>query len=169
MPEVLPLTESDLARLQRKKEQARKTTISFLSGAFFLPLFIGFLLFITPLEFEATALYLAGGLVVLFSSPFLLLLIDSRRKYLRLKHWITHGYKYQIKGAVTEKNGLVITVESKKITVWENRAILTLGTELTIEYVSMQDNPESITDVLRINGEPNPHFESVIRVDTPRT
>lgn len=167
MPEVLSLNEKDRSRLQQRLEQTRKTSLLCIGGAIFLPLFVGFLVFITPLDFELTALYLAGGLVLLFASPFLLLFFDAHRKYKRTEFWLKQDCKHRITGSISAKDGYAITVESTKIKFWENGAKLSVGKEVTVEYLPLKSNLGGIIGVLQINGEPNPYFENAVVVGPP--
>ncbi len=165
--ETLPLNENDRNRLQQQCKEARKASLLFIGGAILLPFFIGFLLFITPIEFESTALYLTGGLVFLFALPFFFLFFDAYRKSKRAEFWLQQNCKHRITDIISAKDAYEIIVASTKIKFWENGNKLSVGMEVTVEYLPKESNLGGIIGVLRINEEPNPYFENAMVIGSP--
>ena len=129
--ETLPLNENDRNRLRQQYKEARKAALLFIGGAIFLPFFIGFLLFITPLEFEPTALYLTGGLFCICPPLFFLFLmpIENQKQnsgFSRCKH--------RIADIISAKDTHEIIVASTHI-IWENGSKLSVGMKVTVEYL----------------------------------
>jgi hypothetical protein len=166
MLKILIFDDSDRQRVQKSLSQAKQMLGLSLGAAITLPLFVGALLFITPITFDTQAVVLTFGLVGVCELPFTFLLFDLYRKLKRAKSWLDKGEKCQVKGIISKKDHSTVTVESTEIKYWKNSSKLSVGDEITVEYLALPLNIENPIGVLQINGEQNPYFENAWKISS---
>lgn len=167
MLKILIFDDSDCQRVQKSLSQAKQMLGLCLGAAITLPLFVGALLFITPLTFDTQAVVLTFGLIGVCELPFTFLLFDLYRKMKRAKSWLDKGEKCQVKGIISQKDHSTVTVESTEIKLWENGSKLSVGDEITVEYLALPSNIGNPIGILQINGKQNPYFENAWKIGIP--
>lgn len=168
MREMCPLDDDDRACLARKAGRAHKAMRTCLTMALVVPLlFVGFVL-ITPTELDAKTLGLCAVLVVVLDLPLLLKCRDLRRTLRRVDLWLRQGHKVCLGGEVTHKGPLfTVTVEGFGFAAWERSTQISVGDVVTVEYLPLDSGPAGVVGVLRVDGEPNPYFDSAWRSGPP--
>lgn len=165
MATAIALSEIDLKRLHNRHKQSRSLSRILLCGSVLLPTMLSSLLYITPLDFESTALYLAGGLSFLFSSPFLFLFWSLKKQSSETQTWILGNQKKVLNGDIAEKDLQSITVNDLQFPLWNNAPKLSIGQSVTIEYFLSKQSGKSKPVILRVNEQNNPNFETVTIVE----
>lgn len=82
--------------------------------------------------------------------------------------WLKQGQKLCLTDKVNKKGPLfMVTVGELGVTAWERSRKLAVGDVVTVEYLPLDSGIGGIVGVLRVDGEPNPYFESAWRSGPP--
>jgi len=105
--------------------------------------------------------------VLVLAGPFWVKCLDLVRTIRRVARWLAQGEKRQHVGEVTGKGPNMVRVGEMAVVAWEKARTLSVGDEVTVEYLPLDGHLDGIVGVLSIDGEPNPYFESPWRSGPP--
>jgi hypothetical protein len=168
MTETQPLSDSDREQLGRKAKRARAALRICLGLSIAIPLaFVVFLSF-TPTKLDATTAVLTLVICCVLAAPSSLKSFDLHRTVKRVDTWLKQGQKQCLTDEVTKKGPLfMVTVGEFGVAAWERSRELSVGDVVTVEYLPLKSGIGGIVGVLRVDGEPNPYFESAWRSGPP--
>ena len=168
MTEVHPLSDPDREALHGKAQRARDAFRICAGLGIAAPIAFGVFLYFTPTEFSAGTAALAVIVGLVLASPFLLKGLDLHRTNRRAGRWLAQGEKTVLTGKVTRTGPLfMVTAGETSFAAWEKSRQLAVEDAVTVEYLALEPPAAVIIEVLRINGEPNPYFESAWRSGPP--
>jgi ribosomal 50S subunit-recycling heat shock protein len=126
------------------------------------PIAFAAFLFSTPTDFsKVSKVVLALGLdLLVFGAPFWVGAYRLNHARKRIDRWLKLNQKCCVTGPVQKTfiGGTHITVNEQPFMAWTVGRALSVGDVVTIEYLGEGHR----TDVLRVNGEPNPYFENAV-------
>ncbi len=165
-----PLSDEDLERIRTRITRSRSAVKWGIGLAIAAHLAVAVFSLSTPTDFSQPGkIALAAALVAGFGAPFWLFVVDARRAVTSLLRAEQRGTKLRIQGPLEAKRGrLGIVVNGVILGAWPQLlSSLQPGNAVDAECLGEHAGQVQLRSVLRINGHPNPYFDTIVRAGPP--